>query len=371
MRRIRSNWRLLLLTSAPVLLILLVAKLGTGFGPDLPGPRLREKLGIQAPFSLCKPSPDKVRRPSQPIRAAGRWRRLGVISALSYDETRATSVNGIVYAGTGALPNKTGTFFKSLKYFVSFNPETGRIEQLPKLPAPVDHTVFGAWQGDVYVFGGRSDNTTSDRVFRYSVTRRRWTELARMPGPRVAGAGATIGDRFYFAGGALANDINVPDPFRTLLVYDFRTNQWRQAAEMPTGRHHTAAAALDGKLYVVGGRRGKNLALNAVERYDPRTDSWERLPPLPLGSGGLGLAALDGRLIAISGGDDGNRWVTPATWSFDPSSNRWTRAGNLGVPRHGFGAAAVANQIYIFGGSPCPLTGRTGVAEVFSGPPAR
>lgn len=367
MRRVFRDWRLLLLTALPVLLILFALKLGTGFGPDLPGPRLREQLGIKAPFSLCKPSADQIRQPLQPIAGEGRWQRLGAVPQLSFDETRATSAGGVVYAGTGAVPNETGTFFKSLRSFNSYDPATGRVERLPKLPLPVDHTVFGTWHGDVYVFGGQSDHSTSDRAFRYSVRERRWTELARMPGRRVAAAGATIGDNFYFVGGALANDINIPNPFRTLFVYSFQQNRWHRATGMPTGRHHTSAAALDGKLYVVGGRRGENLALGEVERYDPRSDSWERLPPLPLGVGGLGVASVAGRLIAISGGDDGNRWVTPATWAFDPATNRWTRLGDLGVPRHGFGAAVVADRVYVFGGSPCPLTGRTAVGEVLTG----
>lgn len=367
MRRALRNWRLVLLTALPVLVVLFAIKLGTGIGPDLPGPRLRESIGLEEPFSLCTPSPDKTRSPSQPVTGAARWRRIGLVSEISFDEIRATAVDGIVYAGTGALPNDDGTFFKSLRHFVSYDPKTGRVERLPRLPAGLDHAALGSWNGDVYAFGGRSDDTTSNRAFRYSVRERRWTELAPMPGRRVAGAGATIGDRFYFVGGALANDINVPDPFRTLFVYDFRADRWSHETGMPTGRHHTAAAALDGKLYVAGGRRGTNLALDVVERYDPATDEWERLPPLPMGVGGLGLVAAGGRLIAISGGDDAERWVTPATWSFDPATSAWTRQGDLGVPRHGFATAVVGDRVYAFGGAPCPLTGRTAVAEVLTG----
>ena len=366
MRRVLKEWRLLLLTALPVLVILFAVKLGTGFGPDLPGPRLREEIGIVAPFSLCTPSPDKIRRPAQPINDQGQWRRLGLISELSFDETRAVTAGGIVYAGTGALPNSDGSFFRSLRTFNSYDPATGRVERLPRVPIGVDHTVLGTWRGDVYVFAGRADRETSDRAFRYSVRGGRWTELARMPGRRVAGAGATIGDHFYFVGGALANDVNVPNPFRTLFVYSFREDRWHRATGMPTGRHHTAATALDGKLYVAGGRRGKNLALDTFERYDPRTDSWERLAPLPLGVGGLGLVAAGGRVIAISGGDDADLWVTPATWAYNPSTNRWTRLGDLGVPRHGFGATVVDGKVYVLGGAPCPLSGRTAVGEVLT-----
>lgn len=358
-----------MLSAICVLAGLFGVKLLTGVGPDLPGPRLREVVGLEEGFALCQPTPDTVRRPTVPVRGSLTWHRAGTLLPLRHDELRAATAGGLVYVGGGAVPNEDGTFFASLDSFFSYDPRSRRLERLPSLPIPLDHTVIGSWHGDIFVFGGRSSGLTSDRAFRYSPAERMWSELARMPEPRVAGAGATIGDRFYFVGGALENALENPGASRDLFVYDFGKDRWTRGAPMSARRHHVAAAALAGKLYVVGGRSDTDLSLSSVERYDPGTGAWESTTPLPLGSGGLGVVSLGGRILAISGGDDGERWVTPATWSLDPQTEAWTRQGDITLPRHGFAAAVVHGRTIVLGGSPCPRSGRTGLVEVSSGSP--
>ncbi len=75
------------------------------------------------------------------------------------------------------------------------------------------------------------------------------------------------------------------------------------------------------------------------------------------------MVATRDAVIAIGGGDDRQRWVTPAAWSFDPRRNRWIRLPDLRLARHGFGAAVVGQRIYVFGGAPCAGFGTTGAAE--------
>jgi N-acetylneuraminic acid mutarotase len=152
--------------------------------------------------------------------------------------------------------------------------------------------------------------------------------------------------------------------YRVLDVYDFARDRWTKGPRMSVGRHHLAAAAVDGNLYAVGGRSNRSLALGDVERYDPRAATWERVASLPLGSGGLEAVAWDGRLIVLGGGDDKiGGWVTPATWSLDPETERWTRLGDMIVPRHGFGATIADGRLYALGGAPCARYGQTPAVE--------
>lgn len=112
---------------------------------------------------------------------------------------------------------------------------------------------------------------------------------------------------------------------------------WRPAAPMPTARRHAAAAALDGRVYVLGGwcapaggcgSAGKNLA--TVESYDPATDAWRAEPPLPTARRSLQAVALGGRLFAIGGAADGAE--LPTVESFCPREVRpaCTRPGPPG-----------------------------------------
>ena len=63
--------------------------------------------------------------------------------------------------------------------------------------------------------------------------------------------------------------------------YDPATNAWEAVAPMGEERIRPGVAALDGKLYAVGGFGFNNgHFLTSVERYDPATNAWEAAAPL-------------------------------------------------------------------------------------------
>jgi Kelch motif protein len=347
-----------------LLAIGLALKVFAGIGPALPGPKVRELIGVVDPFAPCKPDPNHVRYPTEPTATSIRW-RLGrrVVPALAHEQVRAVTVGDRIYVGTGVYANKSGSRFRSLKALYAFDPRSGTYRRAPDLPQAVDHTALATWRGSLYVFGGFTDSRPSSRVWRYSPRTRRWTELAHMRQARGGLTGAVIGDKFYAVGGVLAQTQKHPQVFGTLEIYDFKTDSWRSGPRMPTPRHHVASVALGGKLYVLGGRGDRDLSLSTVERFDPATSRWERLPPLPFGVGDPAAVVARGRIVVISGGDDAEKWVTPATWELDPANPRWRRLADLIHPRHGFGAAVAAGRIYVFSGAPCAGYGRTGATE--------
>src|SRR5690349_13418031 len=109
---------------------------------------------------------------------------------------------------------------------------------------------------------------------------------------------------------------------------------WRPAAPLPTKRTEVAAAALDGKIYVVGGfeKPGLGNILNfaitpSVEMYDPMTDRWTPKAPMPVGLHHVGIGVADGRLYVIGGYSRSGRsvWNPVATvYTYDPARNTWT-----------------------------------------------
>ena len=62
---------------------------------------------------------------------------------------------------------------------------------------------------------------------------------------RSAGAAAVIGNLIYVAGGR-------PPRGQDFAVYNTVTDQWTTLPVLPTGRNHLAAAAIGGRIYVVG-----------------------------------------------------------------------------------------------------------------------
>ena len=347
-----------------LLAIALSLKIFAGIGPQLPGPRLRELAGVVAPFAPCKPDPKHVRVPPGHSTSVMRWRPgPPTVPALINEQVHAVAIGNAIYVGTGVRATKGGGLFRSLKSMYAFDPKHQAYRRVPDLPQAVDHTALAAWKGRLYVFGGFTDSRPTAGAWSYAPRRRRWTELAPMPHARGGLAGAVIGHRFYAVGGVLEQTKRNPHILGALDIYDLRTNRWTSGAPMPTPRHHVAVVALDGKLYALGGRGAHDLSLPTVERFDPVTNSWQRMAPIPLGVGDPAAVVTRGRIVVISGGDDIEKWVTPATWDFNPSTQRWRRLPDLIHPRHGFVAAVAAGRIYVFSGAPCAGYGRTGATE--------
>jgi N-acetylneuraminic acid mutarotase len=141
-----------------------------------------------------------------------------------------------------------------------------------------------------------------------------------------------------------------PEP-ATVLVYDPTQDRWsRLASPLPTLREHLAAVALDGRIYVIGGRwRGQgNLA--AVEILDPASAQWSAAAAMPTPRGGLTASPLGGR-IHVGGGEDLSSGETFAAHEvYDPATARWTAAAPLPTPRHGLASGVIDGRWYVVGG---------------------
>src|SRR5947199_59368 len=102
-------------------------------------------------------------------------------------------------------------------------------------------------------------------------------------------------------------------------------DSWSPSAPLPTPRRlltaAAAAVALDGKVYVLGGSDG-SAASGALEVYDPALNSWSRKAPMPTPRVFLAAAAVNGRIYAIGGAPDccGNA-TTNVVEVYDPATD--------------------------------------------------
>ena len=244
----------------------------------------------------------------------------------------------------------------------AYEPATDKWYELASLPLWMHHTAIAAANGKLYVLGGYVNDgfTASDRVFAYDPTTDTWEEKSSMPTARGAHVAVTVGDKIYVIGG---EDINGPvgseyeDALATHELYDPATDSWTKLAPMPTPREHLAAAAIDGQIYVVGGRRQSGFSLTnrrILERYDPATDMWTSLAPMLTARGGLAAAALYGKLYVFGGEyfTPTGRGVFAQNEEYDPATDQWRAMAPMPLPRHGFGAVAVGDTIYVIGGGP-------------------
>ena len=77
---------------------------------------------------------------------------------------------------------------------------------------------------------------------------------------------------------------------------------------MAVARYWAAAAAINGRLYVVGGYNGTD-PLTTAEIYDPATAKWRTLAGMHMARWSSGAAAINGKLYTV-GGNNGYATTT-------------------------------------------------------------
>jgi len=183
----------------------------------------------------------------------------------------------------------------------------------------------------------------------------RWSSGVPAPTKRTEVTAAALGGKIYLMGGFEEPSLkNIPGLTMSgkVEVYDPASDRWSDAAPLPIGLHHAGAAAIGDRLYVVGGFTRSFLSVwhpvADLHIYDPEKDVWTPGPPMPTARGGLAVTALDGKLYAIGGyGESGNEGAVEA---YDPATREWSAKAPLATPRDHLAAAAAGGRIYAVAG---------------------
>jgi N-acetylneuraminic acid mutarotase len=78
-------------------------------------------------------------------------------------------------------------------------------------------------------------------------------------------------------------------------------NTWVTVESMPTKRDRHAAAAVNGKVYAIGGFNDLGFTIATVVEYDPVSNAWTTVAPMPTARNQLTAAAVNGKVYAIGG----------------------------------------------------------------------
>lgn len=182
-----------------------------------------------------------------------------------------------------------------------------------------------------------------------------WHTAAPIPTKRTEVAAAAVDGKVYVVGGfekpSLGNLLNLTIT-PSVEMYDPVANRWTSKAPMPVGLHHAGIGVVDGRLYVIGGYRQSGFSIwnpvATVYAYDPGTDTWTSRAPMPTARGALSVTEHGGKLYAIGGYD--RKANNAQVEVYDPVRNVWTTAAPLPTSRDHLGTATVAGKIYAIGG---------------------
>ena len=247
----------------------------------------------------------------------------------------------------------------------AYNPATNTWRSVASLPNPMHHVNVATARGRIFVVGALEGATfaATGVTLEYNPALNSWTPRAAMPAGSERGASgvAAIGDRIYVAGGLRGASVS------DFSVYDAAMDQWQALQNMPTARDHLVGAALDGRFYAIAGRNAGGLR-GEVEIYDPTVPGWSSGRAIPTARGGSAGAVLGGR-IHIFGGE-GNaaaaNGIFDQTEAYDPVANSWATLEVMRTPRHGMGAAAIGNVLYVPGGATRQGFGAVSTNESFT-----
>jgi N-acetylneuraminic acid mutarotase len=313
------------------------------------------------------PPPDAAISDAPPIGAdassPGSWSAAPSLPSGPRQETGVAALDGRVYVIGGFDISQT-----VVATVEAYDPMATAWSTPAPLSAPMHHANTATLNDRIYVLGSLRGATfgANGEVWEYDAAGNAWTQRASMPsGTERGGSGvAVVGQAIYVVGG-----------FRNLqAVSDFSayhpdTDTWEPLPDLPTPRDHLVAGAVGNHLCAIGGRGGTISTHTArVDCFDVTAGTWAQAADMPTSRGGAAAAVLGGRIYVFGG--EGNDAVPSGVFdvveSFDPVDNSWLSHTPMLTPRHGTGAAAVGNLIYVPGGADMRSFAAVATVEVFA-----
>jgi N-acetylneuraminic acid mutarotase len=266
-------------------------------------------------------------------------------------ETGIAELDGKIYVIGGYPWNR-----KTVATILVYDSRTDKWQTTAPLPIALNHVMPAAVRGKIYVIGGQtSEQSEPDKagfvntVYEYDPAANRWTARAPMPSARSGGAAAVVDNKIYVAGGR-------PPAGHQFAVYDPAADAWTGLPDLPTQRNHLAAGALDGKVYVFGGRFGggfQSERTDVVEVFDPKNNSWSKRSKMLKPRGGVNGIFANGcfHLFGGEGNPEHPYHVFPDHDYYDPVRDAWHRLDPMPVAVHGVtGLAFIDGDIHLPGG---------------------
>jgi len=288
------------------------------------------------------------------------------------EELYGVALNGKMYVIGGWDEGKAA----GLNY--EYDPATDKWTEKKGMPRLAHHAALAAANGKIYVIGGFVPPKDTQiptggawepiaDTWEYDPAADSWKSLAPVPTKRGAAVAVEVAGKIYVIGGA-TTVAGSKDPYFTFFgpslvlttneVFDPATNKWESRRPMSVARNHAYAAAVNGKIYVIGGRTGHAFILSAtntdvVEEYSPVSDMWsapkERMPT-PRSGGAWGT---DGRRIYVAGGEVTTKELVGAfraVEAYEPATNSWISLPPMPMPRHGIAGAVIGNELHLVSG---------------------
>ncbi len=291
---------------------------------------------------------------------SGAWTKYGDMPERRYGHT-VDEINGKIYVVGGAIDEGSAYITHSLVYDRSL----GDWLQM-------NHNIRGAHNscvvdGKLYIVGGNDGVKTIATMEMFDPNTCEWTSKTTMPTDRGLAACAAINDKIFVIGGIRGPLSNLDwEGLNKIEVYDTENDTWTQLADMPTKRWGCSATAANGKIYVFGGTSlGGPYA--SIEIYDPQTNSWTTsYNYMPTPRYCLTSCILDSIIYVIGGWySSGDGPIYDKVEVYNPISDEWRTDSPLPSKLAVLACTVIDGKIYVYGGAQTthPNYGSSGIFE--------
>ncbi|MDA3814020.1 MAG: hypothetical protein PF570_07190 [Candidatus Cloacimonetes bacterium] len=197
---------------------------------------------------------------------------------------------------------------------------------------------------EIYFVAGRSKIVKTSAFYKFSPKTNEWIKLANIPQPTINLALAAVNNKIYAIGGDLFKDTN--------REYDPETNSWKILEPMPTGRQHISCGVVGNNIYISGGLTSWKNITNKNEVYDVLSNSWEERAAIPSLRNNAAVVTLDS-LIYVIGGAGTKENIYGDIWTvetYNVNSDKWVQKNDLPLLLFKPGVTVVNNEIIVLGG---------------------
>ena len=318
-----------------------------------------------------------VSRRAEDDKGKGSWRRHSLLGQVPRQENSVTAVGEKVYVLGGVAYNEASKI-ETLNRVEFYDVPDKTWHIAAPLPTPLNHGNVATWDSKVYMLGalsGGHDWTAMADTFAYEPFNDTWTDLAPSPNGTARGSSAVgvCDGKIYLAGGMTLLQAYIgghQNSVSTVSSYDISSDTWNlDLPSLPQPRQHVGGAVVGSTFYVIGGRE------NGVYQYHNSTyaldlknpTSWTERASVPTARGSLSCAAIGDKIYCFGGEgnpDNADR-IFNETQVYDTRSDKWQTLAPMEVPRHGTGAVAVGDQIFISGGGVTTAFFPTGIFDSF------
>nr|XP_054413877.1 kelch-like protein 32 isoform X4 [Pongo abelii] len=184
-----------------------------------------------------------------------------------------------------------------------YDPRSNSWAEIAPMKNCREHFVLGAMEEYLYAVGGRNElRQVLPTVERYCPKKNKWTFVQSFDRSLSCHAGYVADGLLWISGGVT----NTAQYQNRLMVYEPNQNKWISRSPMLQRRVYHSMAAVQRKLYVLGGNdldyNNDRILVRHIDSYNIDTDQWTRCNfNLLTGQNESGVAVHNGRIYLVGG----------------------------------------------------------------------